>query len=61
VRRHDPEGRPVDLTLALADGGECIADLATLRQQPDRFGQVASTPSAGRGLEFPVGYDVTER
>jgi hypothetical protein len=46
-RRHDP-GR---VLVTLADGGECIADLATLRQQPDLFGQVASTPTAWRVLD----------
>jgi hypothetical protein len=40
-----------DLAVTLADGGECIADLATLRQQPDLFGQVASTPTAWRLLD----------
>jgi hypothetical protein len=28
----------VDLGGTLADGGECVGDLATLRQQPDLFG-----------------------
>ena len=36
-RRHDPGRVLVDLAVTLADGGECIADLATLRQQPDLF------------------------
>src|SRR5487761_1733777 len=50
-RRHDPGRVLVDLAVTLADGGECIADLATLRQQPDFFGQVASTPTAWRVLD----------
>jgi hypothetical protein len=50
-RRHDPGRELVDLAVTLADGGECIADLATLRQQPDLFGQVASTPTAWRVLD----------
>ena len=50
-RRHDPGRVLVDLAVTLADGGECIADLATLRQQPALFGQVASTPTAWRVLE----------
>src|SRR5487761_104986 len=49
-RRHDPGRVLVDLAVTLADGGECIADLATLRQQPDLFGEVASTPTAWRVL-----------
>ena len=35
----------------LRAGGECIADLATSRQQPDLFGEVASTPTAWRALD----------
>jgi hypothetical protein len=50
-RRHDPGRVLVDLAVTLADGGECIADLATLRQQPDLFGLVASTPTAWRVLD----------
>jgi len=50
-RRHDPGRVLVELAVTLADGGECIADLATLRQQPDLFGQVASTPTAWRVLD----------
>jgi len=41
----------VDLAVTLADGGECIADLCTLRQHPDLFGEVASTPTAWRLLD----------
>ncbi len=37
-----------DLVVMLADGGDAISDLATLRDQPDLFGQVASTPTAWR-------------
>ncbi|MGH7640739.1 MAG: IS1380 family transposase [Candidatus Dormibacteria bacterium] len=50
-RRHDPGRVLVDLAVTLADGGECITDLAQLRQQPDLFGQVASTPTAWRLLD----------
>jgi hypothetical protein len=35
----------------LADGGDCLADLAVLRDQPALFGPVASTASAWRVLE----------
>jgi hypothetical protein len=30
----------------LADGGDCLSDLAALRDQPELFGQVASTATA---------------
>jgi hypothetical protein len=59
-RRHDPGRVLVDLAVTLADGGECIADLATLRQQPDLFGQVASTPTAWRVLDS-IGEPLLER
>jgi Transposase DDE domain group 1 len=35
----------------LADGGDCLSDLAALGDQPELFGQVASTPTAWRVLE----------
>ena len=45
---HDP-GRVVrDLVVSIADGGDCLADLAVLREQPDLFGEVASSPTAWR-------------
>jgi hypothetical protein len=47
---HDPGRVAVDLAVLLADGGEAIADLAVLRQQPRLFGQVASDPTAWRVL-----------
>lgn len=41
----------LDLAITLVDGGECISDLTVLRQQPEPFGQVASTPTAWRVLD----------
>jgi hypothetical protein len=40
-----------DLAVMLADGGDCLSDLAALRDQPEVFGNVASTPTAWRVLE----------
>ncbi len=56
VRRHDPAWELVDQAVAPAAGGECISDLAMLRQQPELFGEVASTSTAwaGAGLHRPV-------
>jgi hypothetical protein len=53
VRRpaHEPGRVAVDLAVLLADGGEAIADLAVLRQQPGLFGPVASAPTAWRVLD----------
>jgi hypothetical protein len=47
---HDPGRVAVDLAVLLADGGEAIADLAVLRQQPRLFGPVASDATAWRVL-----------
>ena len=47
---HDPGRIAVDLAVMLADGGETIADLAVLRNQPGLFGPVASDPTAWRLL-----------
>jgi hypothetical protein len=45
-----------DLVVMLADGGDCVSDLATLRDQPELFGAVCSTPTAWRILaeELPA-------
>ncbi len=48
---HDPGRVAVDLAVLLADGGEAIADLAALRQQPRLFGSVASDATAWRVLD----------
>jgi Transposase DDE domain group 1 len=40
-----------DLVVLLADGGDCLSDLAALRDQPELFGPVASTPTAWRVIE----------
>jgi DDE family transposase len=44
-----------DLAVMLADGGDCLSDLAALRDQPGLFGPVASTPTAWRALERLAG------
>jgi Transposase DDE domain group 1 len=45
-----------DLVVMLADGGDCVSDLASLRDQPELFGAVCSTPTAWRVLaeELPA-------
>jgi hypothetical protein len=48
---HDRGQVLVDLAVMIADGGDAISDLAVLRDQPDLFGNVASTPTAWRALE----------
>jgi hypothetical protein len=49
-RGHDPSRVALDLAVMLADGGEAIADLAVLRDQPALFGHVASDATAWRVL-----------
>ncbi len=48
--RHDPGRTLRDLAVMLADGGDCLADLNALRDQPTLFGDVASDATAWRAL-----------
>ncbi len=48
--RHDPGRVLRDLALMLADGGDCLADLRSLRDQETLFGEVASDATAWRVL-----------
>jgi hypothetical protein len=50
-RRHLDAAVLRDLAVMLADGGDCLSDLAALRDQPELFGPVASTPTAWRVIE----------
>jgi hypothetical protein len=50
-RGHDRGEVLVDVAVMLADGGKRISDLATLREQPALFGEVASHPTVWRTLE----------
>jgi hypothetical protein len=50
-RRHPDAAVLRDLAVMLADGGDCLSDLAVLRDQPALFGVVASTPTAWRVIE----------
>jgi hypothetical protein len=50
-RRHPDAAVLRDLAVMLADGGDCLSDLAVLRDQPELFGPVASTPTAWRVIE----------
>lgn len=48
---HDPGKILVDLALAVALGGDCLADIATLRAEPAVFGPVASAPTVSRLID----------
>jgi hypothetical protein len=45
---HDPGKVIADLAITLALGGDCMADIAMLRSQPELFGPVASDPTVSR-------------
>ena len=48
---HDPGKAVLDLVVAIALGGDCLADVAVLRAQPQLFGAVASDPSISRLID----------
>jgi hypothetical protein len=45
---HDPGKIVLDLAVAVALGGDCLADVAAVRAQPALFGPVASDPVVSR-------------
>lgn len=47
---HDPGKILTDLALMLAVGGDCLADVAALRAEPEVYGSVASDPTISRLL-----------
>ena len=48
---HDPGKTVLDLAVTIALGGDCLADVAALRAQPELFGAVASDPTISRLIE----------
>jgi Transposase DDE domain group 1 len=48
---HDPGVVLAQLAVSLADGGDCLSDVAVLRNQPELFAQVASDPTVFRVLD----------
>jgi Transposase DDE domain group 1 len=48
---HDPGVVLAHLAVSLVDGGDCLSDIAVLRNQPDLFGEVASDPTVFRVLD----------
>ncbi|SES30861.1 IS1380 family transposase [Streptomyces qinglanensis] len=48
---HDPGKILLDVALAVALGGDCLADVAMLRAEPDVFGPVASDPTVSRLID----------
>ena len=48
---HDPGKTVLDLAVTIALGGDCLADVAVCRAQPELFGAVASDPTISRLIE----------
>lgn len=48
---HDPRKVLLDVALAVALGGDCLADVAMLRAEPAVFGPVASDPTVSRLID----------
>jgi hypothetical protein len=48
---HDPGKAVLDLAVTIALGGDCLADAALLRAQPELFGAVASDPTISRLID----------
>ncbi|MFJ4623029.1 IS1380 family transposase [Streptomyces sp. NPDC088812] len=48
---HDPGKVLLDVALAVALGGDCLADIGMLRAEPDVFGPVASDPTVSRLID----------
>jgi hypothetical protein len=48
---HDPAKVLTDLAVSLALGGDCLADVALLRVEPELFGLVASDPTVSRTVD----------
>jgi Transposase DDE domain group 1 len=52
---HDPGKIVLDLAVALALGGDCLADVGLLRAEPGLFGPVASDPTVSRLIDTLAG------
>src|SRR6478736_6620166 len=48
---HNPGKILLDLAIAVAIGGDCLADIAQIRSEPGVFGQVASDPTVSRLID----------
>jgi len=55
---HDPGRVLTDVAVMIADGGECISDIATLSDQPGVFGPVASNSTCWRILHAVTDADL---
>jgi len=59
---HDPGKVLLDLAIAIAIGGDCLADIGQVRSMPAIFGRVASDPTVSRLIDrLAVDVDRAER
>lgn len=57
---HDPGVVLTHLAIAIADGADCLADIAALREQANLFGPVASVPTAWRAVHASASVELRE-
>ncbi len=55
---HDPGKVLLDVALAVASGGDCLADVGMLRAEPAVFGPVASDPTVSRLIDTLAASDL---
>jgi hypothetical protein len=57
---HDPGVVLTHLAVAIADGADCLADLAVLKEQDELFGPVASVPTAWRAVQATASVELRQ-
>lgn len=57
-RTHDPGVVLTHLALSIADGADCLADMAGLREQSEVFGPVASIATTWRAVEATAAFEL---
>ena len=55
---HDPGVVLTHLAVAIADGADCLADMAALRERAELFGPVASIATAWRAVEATTAFEL---
>ena len=55
---HDPGVVLTHLAVAIADGADCLADMASLREQSELFGPVASIATAWRAVGATTAFEL---
>ena len=55
---HDPGVVLTHLAVAIADGADCLADIAALKEQEELFGPVASVATAWRAVHATAVFEL---